>query len=150
MQAWLLDDFTGLQALHLAHVADPEPGPDEVVLQVQFAALNPADRYLAEKLYPLRPPLPHILGRDGLGTVVRVGKEVHGVKIGDVRMIMRGDTGGTRAGTFAEQVAVPSRDLAVIPTGWTPQEAAGAVLVYLTAHQALTMWGELPAGSAVK
>jgi NADPH2:quinone reductase len=149
MRAWLLDDFTGLQALHLAEVPEPEPGPDEAVLQLQYAALNPADRYLAEKLYPLRPPLPHILGRDGLGTVLRVGKEVQGVKVGDVRMIMRGDTGGTRAGTFAEQVAVPAADLAAIPNGWNPQEASGAVLVYLTAHQALTMWGELAPGSVV-
>jgi len=149
MRAWLLDDFTGLKALHLSEIPDPEPGPGEVVLEVAFAGLNPADRYLAEKLYPLRPPLPHILGRDGLGIVTRLGSEVTGVKLGDLRMIMRGDTGGTRAGTFAEQVAVPANDLAPVPEGWNVQEAAGAVLVYLTAHQALTMWGELPRGSVV-
>ncbi len=149
MRAWLLDDFTGLKALRLAEVPDPEPRPEEVVLRLQFAALNPADRYLAEKQYPLRPPLPHILGRDGLGTVIRVGAAVKDIQVGELRMIMRGDTGGTRAGTFAEQVVVPAVELAVPPSGWTATEASGAVLVYLTAHQALTMWGELAPGSVV-
>ena len=30
------------------------------------------------------------------------------------------------------------------PVGWTDEQAAGAALVYLTAYQALTQWGELP------
>jgi NADPH:quinone reductase len=30
------------------------------------------------------------------------------------------------------------------PAGWTEEQAASAALVYVTAHQALTQWGELP------
>jgi NADPH2:quinone reductase len=30
------------------------------------------------------------------------------------------------------------------PAGWSPEQCAAAPLVYLTAYQALTMWGELP------
>src|SRR5690349_6060416 len=48
MRAWLLPDFTGIDTLRLAtDAADPAPGAGEVVLDVLFAALNPADRYLA-------------------------------------------------------------------------------------------------------
>ena len=36
-----------------------------------------------------------------------------------------------------------------IPTGWTEPEAAGATLVYLTAYQALMMWGPLPPSAVV-
>ena len=64
-------------------------------------------------------------------------------------MILRGETGGSRAGTFAEYVIVAVNDLAAPPEGWTEEQASGAVLVYLTAHQALTMWGNLPPGSVV-
>jgi len=62
-----------LDQLRLSQEADPVPGADEVVLDIEFAGLNPADRYLAEGQYPAKPPLPHILGRDGIGTVSAVG-----------------------------------------------------------------------------
>jgi NADPH2:quinone reductase len=39
--------------------------------------------------------------------------------------------------------------LAEIPPGWDEREAASAPLVYLTAYQALSMWGELPKASVV-
>ena len=149
MRAWLLDQFSGIAALRLADSPDPTARAGEVVLQVHYAALNPADRYLAEKQYPAKPRLPHILGRDGMGTVVAVGPGVTGVAVGDRRLILRGDVGVERAGTFAERVAVPVDSLAEIPPGWDEKEASAATLVYLTAHQALSMWGTLPAGSVV-
>jgi len=149
MKAWLLDDLSGIDHLHLAEVPNPVPGPGEAVLQVQFAALNPADKYLAENQYPAKPPLPHILGRDGLGTVIELGNGVSGLRVGDRRAILRGDVGGNRWGTFAERVAVPVENLIEIPDGWNEQESAGAALVYLTAYQALTMWGPLAPESVV-
>lgn len=149
MQAWLLDELTGLDALRLREVAEPAARRGEVVLEIRFAGLNPADRYLAERQYPARPPLPHVLGRDGLGTVVRVGEGVSSVGPGDRRLILRGETGVSRWGTFAQRVAVPTEDLMEIPAGWSDQEATGATLVYLTAYQALTMWGALPLSTVV-
>jgi NADPH2:quinone reductase len=133
----------------LAEVPDPVPQPDEVILQVHYAALNPADRYLAENLYPAKPRLPHILGRDGMGTVVAVGSGVKGIRVGDRRAILRGQVGGNQPGTFAERVAVPALDLEELTAGWSEPEAAGATLVYLTAYQALTMWGPLPPPAVV-
>jgi NADPH2:quinone reductase len=149
MRAWLLDEFGGVAALRLREVSNPTPQAGEVVLRVHYAALNPADRYLAERQYPAKPPLPHILGRDGLGTVVEVGSGVTGVAVGERKIILRGDVGVERAGTFAERVAVPVESLVDVPPGWDEPEAACATLVYLTAHQALTMWGSLPASSTV-
>jgi NADPH:quinone reductase len=144
MKAWLLDRLEGISHLRLADAPDPRAGPDEVVMKVHFAALNPADRYLAQGEYPAKPPLPHILGRDGLGTIIELGPEVTGLRVGDRRAILRGDVGVSRAGTFAERVAVPVESLVDVPVGWSEQEASGATLVYLTAYQALTQWGELP------
>ncbi len=149
MKAWLIDHFNGIGGLRLADVPDPVARPDEVILQVHYAALNPADRYLAENQYPAKPALPHILGRDGLGLVVQLGNEVDAVRVGDRRAILRGEAGGNRPGTFAQFVALPAQNLVEIPADWTEPEAAGATLVYLTAYQALTMWGPLPPSAVV-
>jgi NADPH2:quinone reductase len=149
MKAWLMDDFKGIGGLRLEEAPNPIPQPDEVILQVNYAALNPADRYLAENLYPAKPRLPHILGRDGVGMVVEVGSGVTGVRVGDRRAILRSQVGSNRPGTFAQRVSVPAQDLVEIPAGWSEPEAAGATLVYLTAYQALTMWGPLASPAVV-
>ena len=47
MKAWLWEGSKGTQHQRLAEV--PVPNDDEVVLEIHHAALNPADRYLAEK-----------------------------------------------------------------------------------------------------
>jgi len=149
MRAWLLDDLTGIGGLRWAELPDPVPQAGEVILRVHYASLNPADRYLAERQYPANPPLPHILGRDGMGAVERLGPGVTLLRPGDRRVLLRGEAGVTRPGTFAERVAVPVDSLVEIPAGWSEPEAACATLVYLTAYQALTMWGALPPDSLV-
>ena len=147
MRAWLLDDFTGLGGLRLGEAPDPSPGPGEAVLEMHYAALNPADRYLAERQYPAHPRLPHILGRDGVGTVAQLGSGVSNLRVGDRRAVLRGEAGGNRPGTFAERVVVPADNLVEVPADWSEGEGAGATLVYLTAYQALTMWGPMPPGT---
>jgi NADPH2:quinone reductase len=149
VKAWLLAELTGIDGLRLADAPDPAPQAGEVILEIRYAALNPADRYLAERQYPAKPPLPHILGRDGMGTVAQLGRGVSGISIGDRRALLRGEVGGNRPGTFAQRVAVPADNLVEIPAGWSDQESAGATLVYLTAYQALTMWGPLPPSAVV-
>ncbi len=144
MKAWLMDDYTGIENLRLGEVPDPIVRPAEAILEVQYAALNPADRYLAERQYPAKPVLPHILGRDGMGTIAGIGAGVTEMQVGQKRVLLRGEVGINRPGTFAQRAAVPADNLVEIPKGWNDQEAAGASLVYLTAYQALTMWGPLP------
>ena len=149
MKAWVIDQPTGIAHLRIADLPEPQPQADEVVLQMRYAALNPADRYLAEGQYPAKPSFPHVLGRDGVGTVVRLGSGVTSPAVGEIRCLLRGEVGVNRPGTFAERTAVPVQSLVEVPSGWTEQEAGGAALVYLTAYQALTNWGPLPASSVV-
>lgn len=144
MRSWLLDRLEGIEALRLDESPMPKPAPGEVVLRIDYAALNPADAYLAQGLYPAKPMLPHILGRDGVGTVVEIGADVHGIEPDDTFVILRGETGVMRPGTFAEYVAVDAASLVPVPEGWTLPQAAGASLALLTAMQALTQWGEMP------
>ena len=144
-----MDDYKGIGGLRLADAPDPIPQPDEVILEVHYAALNPADAYLAENQYPAKPRLPHILGRDGVGRVVARGSAVADVGLGERRAILLCEVGINQPGTFAQRVAVPTQNLVEIPSGWSEPEAAGATLVYLTAYQALTMWGPLPPSAVV-
>jgi len=144
MRAWMLDKLGSLKNLRIADTAEPKPGEGEVLVRVEFASLNPADRYLAEALYPARPALPHILGRDGVGTVVAVGAGVRGLAEGARCVILRGEAGVNRPGLFAQHAAVAADCLAAPPPGWSPEQCAAAPLVYLTAFQALHLWGELP------
>ena len=149
MKAWLMDGFSGADKMRLAEVADPIPAHGEVLLRVNYAALNPADRYLAHGEYPAKPPLPHILGRDGSGTIVSSGPGVEGNPVGQKRAILRGELGVTRWGTFAELVASPAESLIEIPDGWSDAQAGSASLVYVTAFQALTQWDDLPQPAVV-
>jgi NADPH2:quinone reductase len=150
VRAWLLEGLGGLDKLRLGDAPDPAPGEGEVLLRVHYAALNPADYYLAQGEYPARPPFPHILGRDGIGTIESVGPGVTNWKAGDTAVLLRSEIGVNRWGTLAEKCAIPVASLAPAPPGWTEPQAAGAPLVYLTAYQALTQWGQpLPGGSVV-
>jgi NADPH2:quinone reductase len=68
--------------------------------------------------------------------------------LGDTVGILRTDVGVTARGTLAEKTVASAASLAPIPPGWSIEEMAAAPLVFLTAWQALTQWGEteVPAG----
>jgi NADPH:quinone reductase len=149
MRAWLMESYEGTEKLRLAEVPDPQPGAGEILLRPAFAALNPADAFLAQKMYPANPPLPHVLGRDGAGEVMAVGEGVTNVRKGDTVGILRCDVGVEMWGTLAELTVAHAASVAPVPAGWSLEEMTAAPLVFLTAWQALTMWGELPPGSVV-
>ena len=145
MRAWLMDSYGGVESLRLGEVPDPLPGPDEILLNMGFAALNPADAFLASGMYPAKPRLPHILGRDGVGEVAVVGTGVRDMRPGDTVGILRCDVGVDVWGTLAEKVVVPAESVARLPKHWSVEEMAAAPLVFLTAWQALTQWTDPPA-----
>ena len=144
MRAWLMHSYDGIDRLQLGEAPDPVPGEGEVLLRVRFAAINPADAFLARAMYPAKPKMPHILGRDGVGEVVEVGEGVENVRPGQVAGLLRCDVGVTIRGTLAEKVVAPAASLAPVPGGWSEEEMAGAPLTFLTAWQALTQWSDPP------
>jgi NADPH2:quinone reductase len=140
-----MDSYDGVDKLRLGEVPDPHPGPGRALLRMRFAALNPADAFLAQAMYPAKPSLPHILGRDGVGDVLTVGPGVGNVKVGDTVGVLRCDAGVEVWGTLAEKTVIRAASLAPVPRGWSLEEMAGAPLVFLTAWQALTQWSDPPA-----
>src|ERR1039457_2623726 len=91
MRAWLMDSYDGVEKLRLGEVDAAAPGAGEALLALRYAAVNPADAFLAVGQYPARPKFPHILGRDGVGTVVAVGPGVTNVRVGETVGILRCD-----------------------------------------------------------
>src|SRR5579862_8222129 len=148
MRAWFMDSYDGVEKLRLGEMPDPEPGPNQVLLRVRYAALNPADAFLAQAMYPAKPALPHILGRDGVGDVLATGAGVSNIQVGDTVGILRCDCGVDVWGTLAEKVVASASSVAPPPAGWSLEQTAGAPLVYLTAWQALTQWSDPPAPPA--
>jgi NADPH2:quinone reductase len=145
MRAWLMDAYDGVEKMQLREVPDPQPGPGQILMKVKFAALNPADAFLAKAMYPANPPLPHILGRDGVGEVAAVGPNVTTPRVGEIVGVLRCDVGVATWGTLAEKTVVPAASASPVPKGWKLEEMACAPLALLTAYQALTQWSDPPA-----
>ena len=145
MRAWLMESFEGVDKMRLGEVPDPRPAAGEILLRIRFAALNPADAFLAQAMYPAKPALPHILGRDGVGEVIAAGPGVERPRVGEMVGVLRCDVGVERWGTLAEKTVVPADCVVPIPAGWSLEETSGASLVFLTAWQALTQWSDPPA-----
>ncbi len=142
MRAWFMDSYDGFAKLRLGEASEPQVGAGQVLLDMEFAALNPADAFLAEGLYPARPQFPHVLGRDGVGVIAAVGAGVDNLRVGDRVGILRGEAGVTAWGTLAERTVVSADSVTSVPADWSAAEMASAPLVFITAWQALTQWSE--------
>ena len=64
----------------------PEPSPPaekEIVIELQASPINPYDLLMIAGAYGYRPSLPAIMGTEGAGRVIAVGKRVKHLKEGD-------------------------------------------------------------------
>ncbi|MES1208861.1 MAG: NADP-dependent oxidoreductase [Pseudomonadota bacterium] len=131
MRAIVLTEYGPPSALQLQTVPDPSPGPNQILVRMAGASLNPVDwkqRSGALRAYmPLT--LPAILGRDASGTVAAVGAGVAGFKVGD-RVLGRVPGGG-----YAELVVAPADAWAPMPSGLDLADAGALPLVVLTGAQ---------------
>lgn len=146
MRSWRFHEFGKIENLKIDEVPVPEPGEGEALVRIQYAALNPADKFLVMGQYPKPGKPPFSVGRDGVGVVE---KSAGRFKKGDTVILLRSEIGITRDGTLAEYVTVPEESLALLPEGWKPEEGAAGPLVCLTAWQALVDEGLIEPGKKV-
>ncbi|MFJ8017314.1 zinc-binding alcohol dehydrogenase family protein [Streptomyces sp. NPDC096339] len=103
MKALVATDYQPLDRLTIADLPKPDPGPGEVVVKVEAAALNPLDLMLvtgaAKDVYPTGHPL--IVGMDMAGTVAQVGAGVSGYAPGDPVLGFVGQAGSVAEYTVA-------------------------------------------------
>jgi NADPH:quinone reductase-like Zn-dependent oxidoreductase len=111
---------------------DPKPGTGEVLVEVEAAGLNGADRMQVAGLYPAPPGWPaDIPGMELAGTVADLGPGCRRVTVGDRVMAIVG------GGGQAERCVVPESHLLEVPDGVGWPEAGGFPEVFTTAHDAL-------------
>ena len=171
MKAMRYHEPGGPEVLRYEEVADPEPGPVDVVVDVVAAALNRLDVVQRNGWFTMPGfTLPHIAGMDVAGVVSEVGDEVDGVAVGD-RVVVdpslagvddrsklggRGDLygelgiiGGTVNGGYAERCLVPASHVYPVPHAMSLETAATFPTCWLTAAHALFDVGGLEAGETV-
>ena len=148
MKAVLLERYGNeTDVLKWTDVAEPQPGPADVLVEVHAAGFNPFDCKLRkgwlQRFYPLQ--FPKILGNDLAGVVIAKGPAVWGLEVGD-RVYGMQET--MRSGSYAERVAVNAANLRRMPANLSFEAAASLPMVYETAwvglvDMALTRPGEL-------
>lgn len=132
MKAVRVHEFGGVENLEIESIPKPTPAPDEALVRVRAAGVNPID-WKTREGNGADVELPWTVGWDFSGTVEEIGDQVTSVQPGDdVYAMVAG-----QAGTYAEYITVPSYNLAPKPASLSHTEAAAVPLVSLTAWQAL-------------
>jgi NADPH2:quinone reductase len=131
MRAVWVEEFKPFDQVAVATVADPEPGPGEVVVDVVAAEANYPDILVIEGKYQVKPPLPFSPGKAAAGRVAALGSGVENLKLGD-RVAVQ-----VEYGAYAEKLRARAESCFPMPEGMGFAEAAALGLVYQTSWFAL-------------
>jgi NADPH:quinone reductase-like Zn-dependent oxidoreductase len=149
MRAIVQEAYGSADVLHLAHIARPAIGENEVLVRVHAAGLDRGTwhvttglPYALRLVYGLRAPKNPVPGLDLAGTVAAVGAAVTRFSVGD-------EVFGFGKGPFAEFAAAPENKLARKPANLTFEQAAVVPVSASTALQALRAAGPLTLGQKV-
>lgn len=124
MKAVVVEQTGGPEVLQYK-TSHPVPTPQEGQLLVRnnISGVNFIDTYFRTGLYAS--PKPEILGREGAGTIVSVGPNTSGFKVGDRVAWMAN-------GGYAEYTAVPAAKTVKIPEGISDEDVMASFLSGLT------------------
>ncbi|GIF11408.1 NAD(P)H-quinone oxidoreductase [Actinoplanes teichomyceticus] len=136
MHAIVIED----KQLRWTEVPEPEPGDNEVIVDVTAAAVNRADLLQREGHYPPPPGAPDYPGLECSGVISALGPGVEGHHVGErVCALLAG-------GGYAERVAVPAGQLLPVPAGLSLVEAAALPEVACTVWSNVVSHDRLRAG----
>jgi NADPH:quinone reductase len=144
MKTILVREFGGPEVLKLEEVPTPKPQPNQVLVKIHAAGVNPYDTYMRNGTYAIKPPLPYTPGSDAAGVVEAVGSGITKVKPGD-----RVYTAKTVTGAYAEYVLALEEQVHRLPNNITFEQGAGIWVPYGTAYFALYHHAKARAGETV-
>jgi NADPH:quinone reductase len=130
MRAVVCRSYGPPEDLVVDDVADPIPGPGQLVVRVHAAAVNFPDVLLIAGKYQVQIPLPFTPGSELAGEVVAAGEGAR-FRPGD-RVF-----GTTPTGAFAELALLDAHQVSAIPAGTDFAPAAAFGVTYRTAYHAL-------------
>jgi NADPH:quinone reductase-like Zn-dependent oxidoreductase len=159
----LTGDFS-IDALTFDSVEVSAPGPAQVTVAIKAVSLNYRDLLVVTGRYSPNLPKPLVIGSDGAGEVVAVGKSVRNFKVGD-RVVgaffqnwLRGGIdrdaspsalGGAIDGVFVTARNFDERGLLPIPQPLSYEEAATLPCAAVTAWHSLVPTAHLNSGDTV-
>ena len=130
MKAWQVTQLgEPREALRIAEVDQPEPGPGQLLVRVIASALNFPDVLLCLGLYQAKPPLPFTPGVELCGEITGLGDGVEGWSVGE-RVLGNPILPG---GAFAEYVLMDAADTFRAPAVLSDEAAASLHVAYQTA-----------------
>lgn len=131
------------EVMQLQEVAEPQPGPGQVLVQVKAVGVNPVDTYIRARLFGDR-PLPYTPGMDAAGIVEKIGEGVRSVAVGD-----RVYTAESISGTYAQKVLCYESQVHPLPEQVSCAQGAAVPIPYATAYRALFHRARAVAGEFV-
>ncbi|MGF6881349.1 NADPH2:quinone reductase [Nocardia sp. GAS34] len=147
MKAIQMTHQGGPEVLRLVELPDPVPGPGQVLVRVEAAAVNFSDVMRRRgDVYPVPTPSPFVPGAEVAGTVAAVGAGVDNLPIGTP---VFGTVGTDASGGYAELAVAWGASLIPIPAGLTPEAGAGIVVSGLAATVMLEDLARLEPGETV-
>ena len=121
---------------------DPVPGPGDVLLRMEAAAVNPSDLLLLRGVYLARPEPPAPVGGEGVGIVVDAGAQADRGLLGKRVIVLPTYT----YGTWAEKVVVPQDKVVEVAPDADPLQLAMLPINPATAHVMLNRFVDLMPG----
>jgi len=107
-----------------------EPESDEVTIEVEAFGLNFADVVARLGMYKECPPLPAVIGYEVVGRIIRIGKDVNFISIGE-RVV-----GFTIFGGYATHVTTKAKAVVKIEEDYSTGKALALAVQYCTAYYA--------------
>ena len=105
MKAAIIHETGSADVIQFSDIAQPVPGPTEVLVKVGAVSVNPIDTYIRSGAVALPIEFPYIIGCDLAGTVEACGDRATRFQPGD-RVWGSNQSLFGRKGTFAEYAAV--------------------------------------------
>jgi NADPH2:quinone reductase len=139
MRAVVCHSYGPPEDLVIDEVADPVPGPGQLVVRVHAAAVNFPDVLMIEGKYQVKAPVPFTPGSELAGEVIAVGE---GASFSPGQRV----SAATFVGAFAEQALLHSAGVAEIPGDIDYASAAAFGVTYRTAYHALRSIAAVAAG----
>jgi NADPH:quinone reductase-like Zn-dependent oxidoreductase len=146
MKAAIINQFGSAEELTIADIEKPTAGPDQVIISIEAAGINPVDTKIrsGKHISCKDLKLPAVLGKDFSGTIELVGSNLSGFQAGDA---VFGCSFG--AGTYAEYIATEGSYFVRKPANVSFEDAAAVPLAALTAYQAIHEHLTLQAGQRI-
>ena len=148
MKAIQVHEFGGPEVLKLGDVADPQPGPGELVIKVEAIGVNPVDTYIRAGSHAMRPAFPYVPGSDAAGSVEAVGEGVSAFQPGD-RVYAAGSVRGSWNDCYAERLLRRADQVFALPEGVSFAQGSALGVPYGTAYRALFQRAGARAGETI-